>query len=424
MERCVSVSAAPHPTPDVNTWEGRNQALDWLKVLFEPSRPINRKELFAGRKEECARFSEAVTDPGRHVVVYGERGVGKTSLGLVMQSELEPDGTAIRIGCSPTDSFAAVWTAALSQVTLPDDRRGPGFVTTEDNSSSAVEWIGDRRPRDVTSALARVASERKAVVFLFDEFDQLAPHVRRLFAHTIKMLSDDHVRATVVAIGIADTVDELMDHHGSMPRTVEQIEMPRMSTRELNDIITRGYEPIGLTIDQAARSKIVRLSHGLPNYTHRLARDAARIAVGASSSRVTREHVDEAVNKATESLKRSMAVGYHAATACATDTELYEHVLLAAALARHDVLGYFQAADVQRPLAMILGRPISLPEFSDHLDAMAESDRGPALHRRPASNHDRYRFCEPMLQPWVIMRGLHTGALTQPMFDRLNELPY
>ena len=53
-------------------------------TVFQPRTPIATKELFAGRWPELTEISDAVHQTGLHVVIYGERGVGKTSLANVI----------------------------------------------------------------------------------------------------------------------------------------------------------------------------------------------------------------------------------------------------------------------------------------------------------------------------------------------------
>jgi DNA-binding NtrC family response regulator len=47
-------------------------------TVFTPSAPINDKALFAGRIDQVRQVMDAVSQRGRHAVIYGERGVGKT----------------------------------------------------------------------------------------------------------------------------------------------------------------------------------------------------------------------------------------------------------------------------------------------------------------------------------------------------------
>jgi hypothetical protein len=48
--------------------------------IFTPGAPINEKDLFAGRSEQVEKIIDAVSQRGCHAILYGERGVGKTSL--------------------------------------------------------------------------------------------------------------------------------------------------------------------------------------------------------------------------------------------------------------------------------------------------------------------------------------------------------
>src|ERR1044072_8194504 len=47
---------------------------------FRPAAPVDDLELFAGRERQRGEVISAVTQVGYHVGLYGERGVGKTSL--------------------------------------------------------------------------------------------------------------------------------------------------------------------------------------------------------------------------------------------------------------------------------------------------------------------------------------------------------
>ena len=51
-----------------------------INMAFTPAAPVDSKDLFAGRKREIEKVIGTVFQPGQHAVIYGERGVGKTSL--------------------------------------------------------------------------------------------------------------------------------------------------------------------------------------------------------------------------------------------------------------------------------------------------------------------------------------------------------
>ena len=87
-------------------------------------------------------------------------------------------------------------------------------------------------------------------------------------------------------------------------------------------------------------------------------------------------------------------------------------MLLACALAEGDEeYGSFSPADVREPLTAVAGRPAETRAFAKHLDALADGERGPVLHKRGASRNARYRFANPLLQPYVLLRGLSEGRV-------------
>ena len=72
------------------------------------------------------------------------------------------------------------------------------------------------------------------LVVVLDEFNELAnDQIRRDIAETIKYLSDRGSPATVVLIGVADDVNELIDDHRSIERCLAQVNMPRMFAMNL-----------------------------------------------------------------------------------------------------------------------------------------------------------------------------------------------
>src|SRR6202044_1389085 len=113
-------------------------------------------------------------------------------------------------------------------------------------------------------------------ILIVDEFDTLHDTVKEMFANTIKTLSDHAVAATVILVGVADSVDELIADHQSIERALVQVKMPRMSRDEIFEILQKGLTQLGMTIQPEALSRIWILSQGLPVYAHLLGLHASR----------------------------------------------------------------------------------------------------------------------------------------------------
>ena len=57
-----------------------------VRDIFAPHRPIAEGNLLFGRQTEVRSIIETLNTPGQHVLLYGERGVGKTSIANVISS--------------------------------------------------------------------------------------------------------------------------------------------------------------------------------------------------------------------------------------------------------------------------------------------------------------------------------------------------
>jgi hypothetical protein len=380
---------------------------------FRPAAPIDRRDLFSGRGLQIADVFSVVAQPGQHAVVYGERGVGKTSLGLVAGQLLASSNVLTAWAtCDASDDFTSVWHKALGEIGFTTTRAAIGFgERVEETTETAAQLLGlgPVTPHTVREALEQIARRQPLAIFI-DEFDRFDDRDGRvLFADAIKALSDRVVPATIVLIGVADSVGELIREHRSVERALVQIQMPRMSAAELEEIATRGIAAAGMTIAGQAVGRITTLSQGLPHYTHLLTQLAAQSALAERRTDVTLADVDAAVARAIDRAQQSIVDLY--LEAVGGRRGIYPEVLLACALAEEDEFGFFAPADVREPLSEILDRPCKPSAFARHLERLSSESHGAVLQKHGGAGATRYRFVNPLLQPYVAMRGLSEGRV-------------
>jgi hypothetical protein len=218
------------------------------------------------------------------------------------------------------------------------------------------------------------------------------------------------VPSTLVLVGVARSIGELVGEHASIVRALVQIQMPRMSISELAEILTKGCDKAALKARQSAIDQITTLSEGLPHYTHLLGLHAGQRAVQNDRSEITANDVQGAIPKAVD--RHTILNDYQQATRSARRDALFTEVLLACALASKNQLGFFTSGAIRDPLEVIAGRRIEIPAFSNHLSQFLESERGAVLQREGTSRRYFYRFTDPILQPYVILKGLASGMIT------------
>ena len=388
-------------------------------TAFTPASPVSEEALFAGRIGQVRSVIDAINQIGQHAIIYGERGVGKTSLANILSSRLISragvQAIAPRINCDGTDNFDTLWKKVIGNIELSQSTDNIGFVPeTSETVKNAKDLIknGDEVTPDTVRSLLSMIGKDQLLVVIIDEFDRLTNEaVRRAVADTIKSLSDHVVPATIVIVGVADTVSELIRQHESVERALIQVRMPRMDTAELHEILDKGTKKIGMTIEVEAKTEIANLSQGLPNYTHRLGLDAARVAIDHKRMHIRHVDVHPAVKKAVENAEQSLQDNYRRAVASPQKGNLYSRVLLACALAQADEFGYFAAADVRNPLSNIMAKKYEIPAFARHLNGFSQPERASILTKSGEKHRYRYRFTSPLMRPLVNMKGIVDGLV-------------
>lgn len=369
---------------------------------FTPSAPVSRLDMLAGRADQILEVASAAAQRGRHVALYGERGVGKTSLANVLHEFFAADDLpsvhAAIVNCSTDDSYMTLWSRIMAELGIELTRY-------------------ELQPDVVRRVLAELDTPALIVI---DELDRLEDDMAlTLNADTIKALSDHAVPSTVVLVGVARSIGELIGEHESIVRALAQVEMPRMSPGELRRALDLGCKRAGLTIRPDAAGEIAGLSEGLPHYTHLLGLHAGQLVVQDDRAEITIDDVRAAIPRAVQG--HTIDDAYQRATRSAHKDALFRHVLLACALAPKNQLGFFTAGAIREPLALIAGRRLDIPAFSRHLSQFLEPGRGSVLFREATGKRYFYRFSDPILQPYVILKGVSEGLLTEEQVRELQD---
>lgn len=394
--------------------------------VFTPATPVSESALFAGRMTELRRVLDTINQRGRHSIIFGERGVGKTSLASVISSRLTvPNGTVIapRINCDSNDSYATLWKKVFSQLDLMRKAPAIGFqMTMFQETVKAAEVVSDNASPDEVRRILTLLATTGLVIIIFDEFDRiLNPNTRRMMADTIKALSDHDVPVTIVIVGVADNVDDLLSQHESIERAIIQTKMPPMSIAEVEQIIDNGLQRLQMTIDKATKVEIAMMCQGFPHYAHALGLYATRACLDRNSLNITHTDVDSAIKSALLDVDQTIRSVYDKAIFSPQKDTLHAQVLLACALANTGEFGYFTASAVREPLSDITGKSYDIPGFSRHLKDFSGESRGKILQKEGVTRKFRFRFRNPLMKPLIIMKGISEHRLSLDVLRKYQQ---
>jgi Cdc6-like AAA superfamily ATPase len=280
-----------------------------LRGAYTPAQPIVDRRMFAGRTQLLTQLIRALEDERLHTVIYGERGLGKTSLLHVLtQAAREARYLAVYVTCGAGSKFDETIRAVAEHIpllyhadygpTTPEAERGDSFATLLGADPVTVRGASD--------LLGKITGTRVLVVL--DEFDRAEFGDFRLsIAELIKSLSDRSVRVQFVVAGVAANVNELVTNVPAIQRTILALQVPKMSAREVRELVKKGEPITGIVFDEGAVQAIVAQSIGFPFLASLLSHRAGLKAIDRGADTVTYGDVAAATSDAVDDAYRRLS---------------------------------------------------------------------------------------------------------------------
>ena len=271
-----------------------------LRSAFTPSQPVIDRRMFAGRVEVLTTLIRSIEDQRVHVIMYGERGIGKTSLVHVLtQAAQDARYIVVYVSCGASSTFDEIFRAVATDIPLLFHS---GFAPTDDEAERGGTLAdllpaATLTPRLVADLFAKLTGTRVLVVL--DEFDVCeSVEFRRNIAELIKNLSDRSIRTQLVIAGVAADLTELVEHIPSIRRNIFAMQVPKMTAAEVNHLVENGEAISGVTYDKDATDFIVFVANGSPYLASLLSHHAGLAAIDRGASAVSADDVSLAVDQA------------------------------------------------------------------------------------------------------------------------------
>ena len=377
-----------------------------LNQVFSPTSPIKQKDFFFGRLNQLEKILDAIIEEGQHAILYGDRGVGKTSLANIMATSytnLYP----VKITCNRQDNFKTLWENALDNIQFSKTLSGIGFNPQETKEivqiGSQITEIDDLRANHVVQILNSLPATR--LLFIFDEFDNISQKkTRSSFADLIKSLSDNNTNSTVVLVGIADSIENLIGNHQSLERCLKQVKMPKMKYEECEEIIVNGLQKLDLTIDANVKEQIIEFSSGFPHYVHLLCKYGAKEIIKNEKKNFSLAYLNIAIRQGIENTSEQLRVSYRKAILTSNSSSKWRDLLFACASVKIDEFNAFTISDVVKEYNSIANRNVKNNSITYNLNKLVTENRGEVLVKLGKGMSTRYMFKNPMMRAFVKLK--------------------
>jgi hypothetical protein len=278
---------------------------------FTPNAPID-PEYFAGRIDEVVKIQAALnqTRHGKtqHILLTGERGIGKTSLGLfarhiakqpneVLKTDfryvtayytVERDqslvdvcrGLTTKLLLNVEQGLAKKCTERLKKLKLHFSVHVPGIAEITVDPDKIPETQA-RLYADFEKAIEEAWDELQTtyngILLVVDEIHNLKTFqgVGSFFKVVSEAWAIDGYRNAMFAvIGLPDVPANISKDDPSAPRIFSYVELKRMTTDECLDIVRSCLAKSDKRIEDDAAVKIATRSGGFPYFLHQLGYDA------------------------------------------------------------------------------------------------------------------------------------------------------
>ena len=254
-----------------------------IHAAFDAGMPVENRAGLAGRARELDRLVEAVLEHGKHGIVFGARGSGKTSLSRVFGDLADEGGATVLYNLAGGDiDFSELCRPYLVELlSIPGE--GVRRIDVEPFLNAPFD------ARQMATLLAEKV--RRPTIFVLDEFDRIETTATKVeLAALMKLLSDMRSPVRIVAVGIAANLEDLIEGHPSLRRHIVSVPIGGIETDQLKALLIRCCDAAGLTIDEDAAMKVARSAVGSP---YHLRLFGANCAVAAS--RAGTDHIDDAL---------------------------------------------------------------------------------------------------------------------------------
>ena len=375
-----------------------------VRDVFVPSKPVD-PNFFCGRSDEVKKIINVFGTTGMHILLYGDRGVGKTSLAkyasnLAINHKIKNRKIVVR--CNSSDTFETISQQILEKIGIEVKTSS---VTSKDIHGALYHFSGGKSLTEESFVYSRFDSPNWLAekikdydcIIIVDEFDVISvSEEKKKIAQLLKTLSDSGSKVSFFIIGIAMSAIELLEGHPSTTRCISEIKLDRMSNSEIEDIINKGEQRIGIIFEQEVKELIVKASSGFPYFTHLLALKSAEMAIVEEQCRITKYIYERGLTESIDMIEATLKEQYNNVVG---DNEKKKVLMYCAALLGESD---FTSKQWREKYKEITGSSIEQLEINNPMSKAMSDSTGTILRKKKKGV---YFFNDPRMPVYIKLIG-------------------
>lgn len=401
--------------------------------VFTPGKlPIRPTNVYAARGDAEILFLKTLAR-GLIPVVFGEYGVGKTSMARYALREKDAAGLLINIESAADKSFEDIFSRCLEKLGYSVKTKkieGASEGRTHEQSGQAEAGIGWLKAivaskRSKTSGATQQIEEQfvitsptdskiieiceeAGVVLLIDELHRASSNFTNDLAKFIKTYGNANCQNfKVILLGTSSDVSRLVSSDPGIDRLIQEVHLKAMTESESDSVIVKGMADLGIGIEQKISDRVVRTSVGSPSILQYLSLEVAEAAFDRNPRTTSNDDVDYALKAFVETKEARLYKSYLAAVESTGELRYRKQILRAMAECEDE---YVTMEIIRTKVSDYLGRDIESNMLSSPLRSLKEERYGPVLSdvERPDSGRlsNFTTFKDPALKAFIRLQLL------------------
>lgn len=405
--------------------------------VFTPGQiPIRPTNVYAARGDAEALFRKSL---GRGLIplIYGEYGVGKTSMARHVMRDAESENRLVNIESVAEKSLQDVFSRCLEKLGYSvTTKRIDGATNSKSLEQSGqaeanAGWIkaviASKRVQGATtsqqieeqfivtsptdSKIVEICEEA-GVVLLIDELHRANAAFNADLSKFLKIFGNASCRRfRIVLLGTSSDASKLVSSDPGIDRLLQEVHLKAMTPAESEYVVSKGMTDLAISISAQVQNRLVRTCVGSPSILQYLALETAEAAFSRDPRTTQMSDVEAALKAFVETKEARLNKSYVAAIESVGEIRYRKQILRAMAECEDE---YVTMEMIRARVSANVGKEIPSTALSGALRSLKEEQFGSVLSdvERPdgggrLANYTTFK--DPALKAFIRLQVLREG---------------
>lgn len=252
----------------------REEFFTALYQVVHPSTPMDQPHGLCGRQRELHLLEQALCAPGRHALVYGAAGIGKTSVAHTLAARHALRCPPVKISCEPGSTLLTLMKHALTLGASGQYRRqeslfGAHFSLAGSCIKFEKKTVEQQTAAAIDDNAAVVAAldvwgerQRSPVWLIIDDVDRMVSGEQRQgFVTLFKQLADRACRVKMILVARGEHPGEIVGVEEGSSRHLLPVKLAPLTLESCYEFISRCLAAFGLLMVEWLKWRLARKLH-------------------------------------------------------------------------------------------------------------------------------------------------------------------